>query len=91
MESAACGLLAARSIYARLTGRTLPPPPADTMCGALVRHLTTENKNFQPMGANMGILPPLADRPRDKRLRYMAQAERAVESFQRWLDGPNAL
>ena len=34
------------------------------MCGALVQYLTTENKNFQPMGANMGILPPL---PEDKR------------------------
>lgn len=88
MESAACGLLAARSLYARLEGRQLPPPPADTMCGALVQYLTTENKHFQPMGANMGILPPLPaeSRPRDKRLRYMAQAERAVASFQQWLD-----
>ena len=88
MESAACGLLAARSIHARLQGRALPPPPADTMCGALVQYLTTENKNFQPMGANMGILPPLPpeSRPRDKRLRYLAQAERAVASFQTWLD-----
>ena len=85
---AACGLLAARNLYARLEGRELPPPPADTMCGALVQYLTTENKNFQPMGANMGILPPLPEdkRPRDKRLRYMAQAERAVASFQQWLD-----
>ena len=88
MESAACGLLAARSIYARLTGRQLPPPPVDTMCGALIQYLTTENKHFQPMGANMGILPPLPveTRPRDKRLRYMAVAERAVASFQQWLD-----
>ena len=88
MESAACGLLAARNLYARLKGRQLPPPPADTMCGALVQYLTTENKNFQPMGANMGILPPLPaeTRPRDKRLRYMAQAERAVASFQHWLE-----
>lgn len=88
MESAACGLLAARNLYARLEGRQLPPPPADTMCGALVQYLTTENKNFQPMGANMGILPPLPaeTRPRDKRLRYMAQAERAVASFQHWLE-----
>ena len=88
MESAACGLLAARNLYARLEGRQLPPPPADTMCGALVQYLTTENKNFQPMGANMGILPPLPaeTRPRDKRLRYMAQAERAVASFQQWLE-----
>ena len=88
MERAACGLLAARSIYARLEGRQLPPPPVDTMCGALIQYLTTENKHFQPMGANMGILPPLPaeSRPRDKRLRYMAVAERAVASFQQWLD-----
>ena len=89
MESAASGLLAARSLYARLTGRPYTPPPPDTMCGALMQYLTAENKHFQPMGANMGILPPLADRPRDKRLRYMAQAERAVASFQTWVDAQN--
>ena len=87
MESAASGLLAARSLYARLTGGSYTPPPRDTMCGALMGYLTTENKHFQPMGANMGILPPLEDRPRDKRLRYMAQAQRAVASFQSWLEG----
>ena len=86
MESAASGLLAARSLYARLTGRPYAPPPPDTMCGALMAYLTAENKHFQPMGANMGILPPLADRPRDKRLRYLAQAERALASFQPWVD-----
>jgi methylenetetrahydrofolate--tRNA-(uracil-5-)-methyltransferase len=71
-----------------LEGKELPAPPVDTMCGALVQYLTTENKHFQPMGANMGILPPLPEesRPRDKRLRYMAQAQRAVASFQHWLD-----
>lgn len=91
MESAACGLLAARNIYARLEGKELPAPPIDTMCGALIQYLTTENKHFQPMGANMGILPPLPEdqRPRDKRLRYMAVAERAVASFQQWLDENN--
>lgn len=88
MESAACGLLAARNIYARLEGKELPAPPIDTMCGALIQYLTTENRHFQPMGANMGILPPLPEdqRPRDKRLRYMAVAERAVASFQQWLN-----
>ncbi len=88
MESAACGLLAAHSLYARMAGAELPPPPADTMCGALVRYITAENKNFQPMGANMGILPPLPaeSRPRDKRLRYLTQAQRAVASLQAWVD-----
>ena len=87
MESAACGLLAARSIHARLQGRALPPPPADTMCGALIRYITEPNKDFQPMGANMGILPPLPpeQRPRDKRTRYLAVAQRALASFDGWL------
>ena len=57
MESAASGLLAAHQMLARLNGRELPPPPAATMCGALLDYITTPNKDFQPMGANMGILP----------------------------------
>ncbi len=84
MESAACGLLAARSLYARLTGKQWVAPPMDTMCGALVRYITSPNKDFQPMGANMGILPPLENRPRDKRERYLAVANRAVASFETW-------
>ena len=87
MESAASGLLAAHSVAASLRGRQYCPPPADTMCGALIGYITSENKNFQPMGANMGILPELAERPRDKRERYMAIANRALESMQSWLKG----
>lgn len=86
MESAACGLLAARSILAALEGRTMTPPPADTMCGALIRYITSENKDFQPMGSNMGILPPLETHIRDKRERYAALAERAVADMKAWLE-----
>ena len=87
MESAACGLLAARSLYAALTGKAWTAPPLDTMCGALIRYITSPNKDFQPMGANMGILPPLENRPRDKRERYLAVANRAVASFESWEKG----
>ena len=52
MESAASGLLAAHQLLARLQGGELPPPPAATMCGALLDYITTPNKDFQPMGAN---------------------------------------
>ncbi len=88
MESAASGLLAAHSIYARLNGTELTPPPADTMCGALVAYITTPNKNFQPMGANIGILPSITPHIRDKRERYMKVAERAVASFTTWSKTP---
>ena len=86
MESAACGLLAARGILAGLEGKTMTPPPADTMCGALIRYITSENKDFQPMGSNMGILPPLETHIRDKRERYAALADRAVADMKAWLE-----
>ena len=84
MESAACGLLAARSIWAALNGRSYEAPPANTMLGQLTRYITSENKNFQPMGANMGLLPPLAEHIRDKRLRYAAISERAQAAMALW-------
>ena len=83
MESAACGLLAARSIYARLTGQAWTPPPETTMCGALLRYITTPNKDFQPLGANMGILPPRHE-IRDKRARYAALSETAQADLAAW-------
>ena len=86
MESAASGLLAARNLYARLQGRELPPPPTTTMCGALIDYITTPNKDFQPMGANMGILPRTEeiDTIRDKRERYMALSDAAQSAMRAW-------
>ena len=86
MESAACGLLAAASLYARLRGKAFPPPPEQTMCGALLRYITTPNRDFQPMGANMGILPRSGaiDAIRDKRERYLALSETAQAAMDAW-------
>ena len=84
MESAGCALLAARAMLDRLNGRPFTPPPAETMLGALLRYITTENKDFQPMGANMGVLPPNEVHIRDKRERYMALAQRAVAGIEQW-------
>ena len=87
MESAASGLLAARNIYARLCSQTLPPPPPQSMCGALLAYITTPSKDFQPMGANMGILPRGADIDtiRDKRARYQALSEKAQAAMAEWV------
>ena len=88
MESAASGLLAARQILARLQGRPLPPPPPETMCGALLQYITTPNTDFQPMGANMGILPrtPEINAIRDKRERYAALSETAQQAMRAWVE-----
>lgn len=81
MESAACGLLAARAIAARMKQQQVPAYSRETMCGALLQYILTPTKNFQPMGANMGILPPLETHERDKRKRYALLAQRAVNAL----------
>ena len=85
MESAASGLLAARAVLGRLGGTPFLPPPPETICGALCRHMVSQNKDYQPMGANMGLLPPLAQPVRDKRLRYEALAGRALAQMEEWV------
>lgn len=85
MESAACGLLAARALLARLRGGAFTPQPAETMCGALCGYITAANKDFQPMGANMGLLPPLAEVVKGKRERYAALAARALAALDEYL------
>ena len=53
--------------------------PKETMMGALSQYIATPNKNFQPMNANFGILPPLAEKIKDKKLKYTKLADRAIE------------
>jgi len=61
--------------------------PATTMIGALCRYVTTPQKDFQPMKANFGLLPPLAERVRKKRLRHAKLAERSAHDLVCFLDG----
>lgn len=51
------------------------------MIGALSKYIATENKHFQPMNANFGILPELETKIRDKKERYEALAKRSLEKF----------
>ncbi len=53
------------------------------MIGALSSYISDETvKNFQPMGANFGILPPIEPKIKDKRARYAALAERAINALE---------
>ena len=78
VESAASGLLAAMSVYAKITGEEERVFDDRTVLGALQTHISTPNKDFQPMNANFGILAPLPTRIKDKKERYRALAERAL-------------
>ena len=80
MESAASGIMAGLNMARRLRGmKTLTLPP-ETMIGALSRYVSDESVgDFQPMGANFGILPPIEPKIRDKKERYASLAARSLE------------
>jgi methylenetetrahydrofolate--tRNA-(uracil-5-)-methyltransferase len=82
MESAATGIFAGINAMRLLKGDVPLNLPPESMMGALVSFVTTaDTKNFQPINANFGILPPLPTSPRDKKLRYQLYAERALQSI----------
>jgi methylenetetrahydrofolate--tRNA-(uracil-5-)-methyltransferase len=86
MESAASGIIAGRSLARRLQGRTPYVLPENTMMGAMAAYVSGGcTADFQPMGANMGLLPPPAERIRDKQARYQCVAEYAVSALQSFL------
>ncbi len=82
MESAACGIVAGINAAAVILGEEPLILPNISMIGALLNYICDESvENFQPMGANFGIIPPLEVKIRDKRERYTALAERSVNWF----------
>ena len=82
MESAASGILAAENIIrfvCRLPELNLPE---HTMLGALVNYITDDSTaDFQPMGANFGIIPPLDIRIKDKAERYTKLSARSIDWY----------
>ena len=84
MESAASGIIAGINALAKLKNTKPLILPQFSMIGALLGYITDMDvENFQPMGANFGILPSLETHIRDKRERYAALAERSLK----WFDG----
>lgn len=82
MESASSGILAGINALRRLRGECSLVLPEDTMTGALSRHVAESvSGDFQPMGANFGVLPPVEPHIRDKKERYKALAERGLSSL----------
>lgn len=86
MESASSGLLAGLNSVCRALGKPTLLLPETTMIGALSRYIAdTSVEQFQPMGANFGILPELEARPRDKKLRGEAYAQRGLSDLNTYL------
>ncbi len=88
MESAASGIIAGVAAARRIKGLEPLRLPNDTMTGALSAYISDRfnSGKFQPMGANMGILPDIGRRIRDKKEKYGVYAQRAVESLRQEME-----
>ena len=86
IESAADGIVAGINAARHVQKRSLLQLPTNTMMGALLAYISNPaNTHFQPMGCNMGILPPWESKIRDKKERYLAIANRAVASMKNYM------
>ncbi|MGN0582227.1 MAG: methylenetetrahydrofolate--tRNA-(uracil(54)-C(5))-methyltransferase (FADH(2)-oxidizing) TrmFO [Oscillospiraceae bacterium] len=83
VESAASGIIAGINMAAKLQGKPEFIMPPETMTGALSAYISDiyNKDNFQPMGSNMGILPELPERIKDKKKKYQMYADRALEKL----------
>ena len=82
MESAVSGIVAAINAVRYINGQEPLILPDYTMIGALLNYICTEpSGNFQPMGANFGIIPPIERVIKDKTERYAAYSQRSLDYY----------
>ncbi len=87
MESASSGIIAGINAANRCKGLPSIELPEATMMGCLSKYIAdTSVKDFQPMGANFGILPELKNRPRDKKERGQAYADRSLKDLKAYIE-----
>ncbi len=84
VESAASGLVAGITLAAEMNGKEVPVFPTCTALGAMGRHVSTPNPNFQPMNCTFGLIDPIPVLPGQRRIRkkeerYQAIAENALD------------
>ena len=85
MGNIATGLLSGMNASRYLSGQPLLILPKTTMLGALIQYITNAQlKDFQPMKAMFGIMPPLESPGRKKPERSQQYSQRGLQDFERW-------
>lgn len=81
VESAASGLVAGINVAHKIQNKGEVIFPRETIIGSMAYYIShaKNEKNFQPMNANFGLLPTLENRIKDKKLRYETLANRALD------------
>ena len=88
LESAAMGIVAAVNCsLLRGSPERLPEWPRESVIGSLLHYLmNAEPSRFQPMNANLGILPPVEGRRLSRPEKCRAASERAIASLRLFLE-----
>lgn len=87
MESASSGIIAGINAANRCEDLPSMKLPETTMMGCLSKYITDASlKDFQPMGANFGILPELENRPKNKKERGQAYADRSLKDLKSYIE-----
>lgn len=87
MESASSGIIAGINAARRYNAQNSLLLPVTTMMGCLSSYISDETViDFQPMGANFGIIPELENRPRNKQERGQAYADRALKDLDKYIE-----
>lgn len=86
LESAMTGIVAGQDLVAELLGEEKTIFPHTTMTGALLNHTkNATTKEYQPLGASMGLLPRPEVRIKDKQERYRVVADVAIADMKKAL------
>ena len=80
VESISSGMVAALNAVQTWKGEEKIIFSEETMIGSLAKYISTENKNFQPMNANFGILT-YETKIKDKKQKYEMLAQRSLKHF----------
>ncbi len=88
VESAASGLMAGVNAARKILGEKEIVLPTSTVTGALSNYITVGavKGRFQPMNANFGIIEHHVGRIKNKKERYLAIAEEALQSLEEVLN-----
>jgi methylenetetrahydrofolate--tRNA-(uracil-5-)-methyltransferase len=87
VESIAMGLLAGLQVAALARGAAPLPPPRATALGSLVHYIiSADARDFQPANITFDLLPPLAEKVRDRAARHRQQCERALHALDDWIN-----
>ncbi len=86
VESAASGLVAGLNAASLASGAAASAAPRTTAIGALAYYVShADPVHYEPSNITFGIMPPLANPPRDKMRRKLALAERALADLDAWM------